>query len=110
MPGENTGTGVPATRLGATPKARMLWLLAKSFARCKTNRASNVKHPFYKNISFLDRNETTILCTESWFYCYYIICGLYNVIVRRILHIAVYQVLQCHAVKILVYDLVQPLP
>ena len=88
----------------------MLWLLAKSFVRCKTNRASNVKHPFYKNISFFDRNETTILCTESWFYCYYIISGLYNVIVRRILHIAVYQVLQCHAVKILVYDLVQPLP
>ena len=34
------------TRIGATPKARMLWLLAKSFARCKTNRASNAKHPF----------------------------------------------------------------
>ena len=28
------------------PKARMLWLLAKSFARCKTNRASNKRHPF----------------------------------------------------------------
>ena len=38
------------------------------------------------------------------------LCGLYNVIVRRILHIAVYQVLQRHTVKILVYDLVQPLP
>ena len=36
------------TRIGATPKARMLWLLAKSFARCKTNRASNAKHPFLK--------------------------------------------------------------
>ena len=34
------------TPLGATPKARMLWLLAKSFARCKTGRASNAKHPF----------------------------------------------------------------
>ena len=44
--GVNTGTGVPATRLGATPKARMLWLLAKSFARCKTSRASNAKRPF----------------------------------------------------------------
>ena len=66
----NTGTGVPATRLGATPQT-----------------------PFYKNISFFDRNKTTILFAESWFYCYYIISGLYNVIVRRILHIAVYQVL-----------------
>ena len=36
------------TRIGATPKARMLWLLAKSFALCKTNRASNAKHPFSK--------------------------------------------------------------
>ena len=34
------------TPLGATPKARMLWLLAKSFARCKTSRASNAKRPF----------------------------------------------------------------
>ena len=33
---------------GATPKARTLWLLAKSFARCKTSRASNAKHPFLK--------------------------------------------------------------
>ena len=33
------------TPLGATPKARTLWLLAKSFARCKTSRASNTKHP-----------------------------------------------------------------
>ena len=38
------------TRIGATPKARTLWLLAKSFARCKTNIASNAKHPFSKNI------------------------------------------------------------
>ena len=38
------------TPLGATPKARMLWLLAKSFARCKTGRASNAKHPFSKII------------------------------------------------------------
>ena len=33
------------TPLGATPKARTLWLLAKSFARCKTNKASNARHP-----------------------------------------------------------------
>ena len=37
------------TPLGATPKARMLWLLAKSFARCKTNKASNARHPIFKN-------------------------------------------------------------
>ena len=36
------------TRIGATPKARTLWLLAKSFARCKTTIASNAKHPFSK--------------------------------------------------------------
>ena len=35
------------TRIGATPKARMLWLLAKSFARCKTSRASNTRHPIF---------------------------------------------------------------
>ena len=34
------------TRIGATSKAWMLWLLAKSFARCKTSRASDAKHPF----------------------------------------------------------------
>ena len=42
VPGANTGTGVPATRLGATPKARMLWLLAKSYKQgrlCQLNRA-----------------------------------------------------------------------
>ncbi len=38
------------TRIGATPKARTLWLLAKSFARCKTNIASNAKHQFSKII------------------------------------------------------------
>ena len=43
------------TRIGATPKARTLWLLAKSFARCKTNIASNAKHPFLKKyIVFFD--------------------------------------------------------
>ena len=43
------------TRIGATPKARTLWLLAKSFARCKTNIASNAKHPFLKKyIGFFD--------------------------------------------------------
>ena len=36
------------TRIGATPKARTLWLLAKSFARCKTNKASNARHPIFK--------------------------------------------------------------
>ena len=42
VPGVNTGTGVPATRLRATPKARMLWLLAKSYKQgrlCQLNRA-----------------------------------------------------------------------
>ena len=43
------------TRIGATPKARTLWLLAKSFARCKTNIASNAKHPFSKIYRFFDR-------------------------------------------------------
>ena len=43
------------TCIGATPKARMLWLLAKSFARCKTNRASNAKTPFSKIYRFFDR-------------------------------------------------------
>ena len=43
------------THIGATPKARMLWLLAKSFARCKTNRASNAKPHFLKLYSFFDR-------------------------------------------------------
>jgi len=41
MPGD-TGTGVPATRLGATPKARTLCLLAKSYKQgrlCQLNRA-----------------------------------------------------------------------
>ena len=36
------------TRIGATPQARTLWLLAKSFARCKTIIAGNAKHPFSK--------------------------------------------------------------
>ena len=35
------------TRIVATPQARTLWLLAKSFARCKTNKASNVRHPIF---------------------------------------------------------------
>ena len=30
---------------GGSPKARTLWLLANSFARCKTNKASNARHP-----------------------------------------------------------------
>ena len=36
------------TRIVATPQAKTLWLLAKSFARCKTNIASNAKHPILK--------------------------------------------------------------
>ena len=46
------------TLLGATPKARMLWLLAKSFARCKTSRASNAKHPFLITIEVFRQPET----------------------------------------------------
>ena len=34
---------------GGSPKARTLWLLAKSFARCKTNKASNARHPIFDN-------------------------------------------------------------
>ena len=47
-PASVPGLSVAATLtpLGATPKARTLWLLAKSFARCKTNIASNAKPPF----------------------------------------------------------------
>ena len=52
--GDNTGTGVPATCLGAMPKARTLCLLAKSFARCKTNRASKTKHPIFYLKEFID--------------------------------------------------------
>ena len=45
--GKGLNVGLPPSpRLGLRPKARMLWLLAKSFARCKTSRASNAKHPF----------------------------------------------------------------
>ena len=40
---------------GLRPKARMLWLLAKSFARCKTSRASNTRHPVFITKSFFDR-------------------------------------------------------
>ena len=86
------------TRIGATPKARTLWLLAKSFARCKTNMQATLNTHFQKLYRFIDSLEIIR------------VSGLYNVIVRRILHIAVYQVLQCHTVKILVYNLVQPLP
>ena len=44
-----TGATAPRPCRGLRPKARMLWLLAKSFARCKTNRASNKRHPFLYN-------------------------------------------------------------
>ena len=43
-----TGATAPSPCRGLRPKARMLWLLAKSFARCKTNRASNKRHPIFK--------------------------------------------------------------
>ena len=66
--GENTGTGVPATCLGATPKARMLWLLAKSFARCKTNRASNAKHPFLSTIEAYRQSESSGKTTGAFSY------------------------------------------
>ena len=42
------------TPLGATPKARTLWLLAKSFARCKTNIASTLNTHFQKLYRFID--------------------------------------------------------
>ena len=45
-----TGATAPRPCRGLRPKARMLWLLAKSFARCRTNIASNAKHPFLKII------------------------------------------------------------
>ena len=41
------GATAPSPCRGLRPKARMLWLLAKSFARCKTNRASNKRHPIF---------------------------------------------------------------
>ena len=51
FPGKGAERGAAAlTPLGATPQARMLWLLAKSFARRKTSRASNTKHPILKKI------------------------------------------------------------
>ena len=42
-----TGATAPRPCRGLRPKARTLWLLAKSFARCKTNKASNVRHPIF---------------------------------------------------------------
>ena len=68
VPGVNTGTGVPATCLGATPKARMLWLLAKSFVRCKTNRASNAKHPFLSTIEAYRQSESSGKMTGAFSY------------------------------------------
>ena len=51
-----TGATAPRPCRGLRPKARMLWLLAKSFARCKTNRASNTRHPIFNN----DRGFLTV--------------------------------------------------
>ena len=63
------------TPLGATPKARMLWLLAKSFARCKTSRASNAKHPFLITIEVFRQPEESCrkarlfsVCRKSLFF------------------------------------------
>ena len=50
------------TCTGATPKARMLWLLAKSFARCKTSRASNARHPFLSTIEIFRLSVISFLC------------------------------------------------
>ena len=74
------------TRIGATPKARMLWLLAKSFARCKTSRASNAKHPFFDN----DRGFSTDCDSPDHFDrgCLSLICLLfvgYQLLVKFIL-------------------------
>ena len=56
-----TGATAPRPCRGLRPKARMLWLLAKSFARGKTNRASNTRHPIFKNyIGF------STACTDSF--------------------------------------------
>ena len=53
--GDFTGATAPSPCRGLRPKARMLWLLAKSFARCKTSRASNTRHPiFYQRKRFFD--------------------------------------------------------
>ena len=60
------------TRIGATPKARMLWLLAKSFARCKTSRASNAKHPFLTTIKVFRQTEYYVLVLGG----YYINCSV----------------------------------
>ena len=43
------GATAPSPCWGLRPKARTLWLLAKSFARCKTNKASNARHPIFIN-------------------------------------------------------------
>ena len=50
------GATAPRPCRGLRPKARMLWLLAKSFARCKTSRASNTRHPIFIN----DRGFSTV--------------------------------------------------
>ncbi len=45
------------TCTGAPPKARMLWLLAKSFARCKTNMQATLNTHFQKLYRFIDSLE-----------------------------------------------------
>ena len=52
-----TGATAPRPCRGLRPKARMLWLLAKSFARCKTNRASNKRHPILSTIEVFRQPE-----------------------------------------------------
>ena len=44
-----TGATAPSPCRGLCLKARTLWLLAKSFARCKTHKASNARHPIFIN-------------------------------------------------------------
>ena len=60
------------TPLGATPKARMLWLLAKSFARCKTSRASNTRHPIFNIYKrFFDSLKPLIKSGRNYFLSFF---------------------------------------
>ena len=53
---------------GLRPKARMLWLLVKSFARCKTSRASNTRHPIFQQTRCFS-TARRLFVTESFLYC-----------------------------------------
>ena len=63
-----TGATAPRPCRGLRPKARMLWLLAKSFARCKTSRASNTRHPIYIIKRFIDSLKDVTLSVTSLSY------------------------------------------